>query len=244
MKILHSYLDFDMKKENILFGIIGLLAGVILGFIVTNNINRNSMMGQNVPSQPNNPQMMSQQQNPGAAMPGVAEALKKADDNPADFDAQVKAGDMFARIKNFGKAIEYYERANKIKPDDYTTIVSLGNLYFDSASSEDSQQWDTGKLQTAQKWYEMAISKKSDDINVRTDLGLTFFLREPKDIDRAIKEYKTSLSINPNHELTLQNLAVAYREKKDTQGLMDTIAKLEKVNPKNPIIQKLKEDNP
>ena len=87
----------------------------------------------------------------------------------------------------------------------------------------------------------MALARKKDDFLVRTDYGLTFFLGEPKDIERAIKEYKTSLAINPNHEQTLQNLAVAYSEKKDVEGLKETIGKLEKVNPNNKIIQRLKE---
>ncbi len=160
----------------------------------------------------------------------MAEAIEKADKNPDDFAAQINAGEMFGRINNFEKALTYFERANKIKPDDYQTIVILGNFNY-----------ELKKFEEAQKWYEKALSKKSDDFSVRTDLGLTFFMREPKDIDRAIKEYKTSLSINPNHEPTLQNLAVAYAELKDSKGLQETLAKLEKVNPNNQIIQKLKE---
>ena len=208
-----------------------MLAGLIIGFLATNSYNRSAAVTQ-VPTQqiaaPNAP--ATGEQNPTAAMPAVAEALGKADNEPTNFDAQIKVADMFARIKNWDKAITYFERANKLKPDDYQIIVTLGNANFDANKFED-----------AQKWYETALQKKPDDVSVRTDLGLTFFLREPKDIERAIKEYKGSLAINPNHELTLQNLAVAYREKNDAQGLKDTIAQLAKVNPNNQIIQKLKE---
>lgn len=236
-----------MSKENILFGIIGLLAGLILGFVLTNNYNRGVLSAQTVPSAPNSPmtgQQPSGQQNPGGMMPGVTEAIEKADKNPDDFEAQIKAGEMFGRIQNFDKAISYFEKANKIKPDDYQTLVSLGNLYFDAAvPKQEGQPLDSAKLKLAQQWYEKALAKNSNDISVRTDYGLSFFLNEPKDVDRAIKEYKTSLSINANHEKTLQNLAVAYSEKKDAEGVKDTLAKLEKVNPNNKIIQKLKESN-
>lgn len=224
-----------MNKENILFGIIGLLAGLIVGFLVTNSYNRSTLSNQTIASSPNSPmtgQQTGTQQNPNGMMPGVAEAIEKADKDPEDFESQVKAGDMFGRIKNFDKAITYFERANKIKPDDYQTMVALGNLNFDA-----------NKLEKAAEWYEKALAKNSNDVSVRTDYGLTFFLRQPKDIDRAIKEYKTSLSIDPNHEMTLQNLAVAYSEKKDAEGLKETLAKIEKVNPKNQIIQKLRETN-
>lgn len=224
-----------MNKENILFGIIGLLAGLIIGFIATNSYNR-SVLSSQVASAPPNSQITGQQepaqQNPNGMMPGVAEAIDKADKSPDDFDAQIKAGEMFARIKNFDKSISYFEKANKIKPDDYQTLVILGNVNF-----------EMNKFSEAQKWYEKALAKNSNDVGVRTDYGLSFFLSEPKDIEQAIKEYKTSLSINPNHEPTLQNLAVAYSEKKDAIGVKDTLAKLEKVNPNNKIIQKLKESN-
>ncbi|MEK7724531.1 MAG: hypothetical protein AAB336_09305 [Acidobacteriota bacterium] len=225
-----------MNKENILFGVIGLLAGLIIGFVITNNYNRNSLSAQTTPTSPNS-QMAGQTQNPtqqniNAAMPGVSEALEKADKDPNDFDSQIKAGEMFGRIQNFDKAITYFERANKIKPDDYQTIVILGNLNFDA-----------NKLDKAAEWYEKALAMKKDDVSVRTDYGLTFFLRQPKDIERAIKEYQTSLSVDPNHEMTLQNLAVAYSEKKDAEGVKTTLAKLEKVNPQNKVIQKLKSSN-
>ncbi len=185
-------------------------------------------MSQSAPQQNPAPNAPATGQNPTAAMPGVQEAIAKADQEPTNFDAQLKAGDMFARIKNWEKAVEYFERANKLKPDDYQTIVTLGNANFDA-----------NRHDVAQKWYETALTKKPDDVNVRTDLGLTFFLREPKDIERAIKEYKGGLAINPNHEPTLQNLAVAYKEKKDDQLLKETLDKLAKVNPNNKIIQGL-----
>lgn len=216
-----------MKKDNILFTIIGLLAGLIIGFIATNNYNRQVLVSE-FQSQQNKPPL--NQQNPGASVPAVAEAIEKADKDPTNFEAQVNAGEMFDRINNFDKAITYFEKAHKIKPDDYQAIVKLGNLNF-----------EIRKFDEVQKWYEMALAKKSDDFMVRADYGLSFFLREPKDIDRAIKEYKLALSINPNYEAVLQNLAVAYSEKKDSVGLKDTISKLEKVNPNNQIIQKLKE---
>jgi tetratricopeptide (TPR) repeat protein len=232
-----------MNKDNLLFAIIGLLAGLILGFLLTNSYNRRVLLSElQEQKQPLASQQTGDQQNPGAAVPQVAQAIENADQQPDNFEAQINAGEMFARIKNFEKAIQYFEKANKIKPDDYQTIVSLGNLNFDAATPvQENQPLDSAKLAKAQKWYEIALAKKNDDYLVRTDYGLTFFLGEPKDIDRAIKEYKASLAINPNHEQTLQNLAVAYSEKKDVEGLKETLAKLEKVNPNNKIIQRLKE---
>ena len=106
-------------------------------------------------------------------------------------------------------------------------MVKAGNAFFDSE-----------KYEEAQKWYEMALNKDPKNTDVRTDLGLTFFLREPKDIDRAIKEYTTVLSQTPDHENALQDLALAYKEKGDQADYQSTLERLRKVNPQNPVFTK------
>jgi tetratricopeptide (TPR) repeat protein len=232
-----------MNKQGISFIIIGLVIGFIGGFFLANKINRdagialpNQQTVTNSPVLPNNPQVQSAEIKDapkGAMIPDIAEKLDKATKEPDNFDAQIAAGEMYARIKKFDKAIEFFEKANKIKPDDYKTIVKIGNANF-----------DFNKYEVAEKWYESALKINPDDVNVRTDLGLTFYLREPKDIERAIKEYQTSLSKDPNHELTLQNLAAAQSVKGDKQGLQETLSKLEKVNPNNPVFQKSNQELP
>ncbi len=207
-----------MNKENILFGIIGLLAGLIIGFVATNSINRgtvNNSASQPTMGQPNQPGGMPNQSGQTAAMPAVAEAIDKADKNPNDVDSQMKAGEMFARINNFEKAIPYFEKAAQLKPNDFQILVILGNTNFDSRKWED-----------AQKWYEKALAIKKDDISVRTDLGITFVERDKPDYDRAIKEFQTSLTIDPKHEPTLYNLALAQFKKGDVQAAQATKAKL------------------
>jgi tetratricopeptide (TPR) repeat protein len=204
-----------MKKDNLLFAIIGLLVGLIVGFLGTNQLNRSqnnqiaaSSSGSQTPSKPASG-------NPGAAVPAVAEAISKADTNLDDFAAQIKAGEMFARIKNFPKAIEYFERANKIKPDDYETLVLLGN------SSYDAETWEA-----AASWYEKALAKKPEDVAVRTDLGVTYLRRPTPDYQRAIKEFVTSLKTDPNHEATLFNLSIAYLNIGDTAAANEAKAKI------------------
>jgi tetratricopeptide (TPR) repeat protein len=218
-----------MRKDNILFTIIGLLIGLMVGFLATNSYNRSTLLAE---LQSQNRPPASQPQNQMAAVPQVAEALEKAEKEPNNFEAQIVAGDMFTRIDNFEKALPYYEKAHQIQPDEYRTLVVLGGINLELKRFKESQ-----------KWYEKALAKKSDDVQVRTFYGLSFFKSEPKDIDRAIKEYKTALAVKPDDEDALQFLAQAYFEKKDDANLKETIAKLEKVNPNNEIIKSLKESN-
>ena len=238
-----------MKKDNIMFAIIGLLVGLIVGFMFANNINRSAInqvpvastgTGTSSNSQSGNPALPADHPpigtsggndpsgGPGgtAAIAQVSAAIDKAKSEPSNFEAQMTAGDLYYQIQRFDDSIKFYEAASKLKPADPEPMIKAGNANFDS-----------DKYEQAEKWYLQALQKDPKNINVRTDLGLTFFLREPRDIDRAIKEYQASLQVDPNHEITLQNLLLAYKEKGDTANLNATMEKLKKVNPNNPALK-------
>ncbi len=229
-----------MTKENVLFGIIGLLAGVIIGFSVANSINRgatvqtnpvatNALPAENPNLPPDHPPFVpsgDQSQTQNAPLPQITEAIENARNKPADYEAQMTAGDLYYQIQRFEDAAKFYELANKLRPNEIEPIIKLGNAYFDAE-----------KFETAENWYRSALEKTPKDINIRTDYALTFFLRNPRDVDRAIKEYNISLGIDPTHELTLQNLAIAYKEKKDSENLQKTLDALKKVNPNNPAVK-------
>lgn len=228
-----------MTKDNILFAIVGVLLGFIIGFMFANNANQRAMQpattaaaaqpnSQLPPDHPPITQTGAQGQD---GMVDVQSAIKIAKDQPDNFDAQMKAAEAFYQIQRFDDAMEYLNRAIKLKPDSYETMVILGNVNFDA-----------GRYEEAEKWYTQALKLKPDNPNVRTDLGLTFFFRTPPDIDRAIKEYKASLEIDPNHAQTLQNLTVAYTKKGDVAQAQAMLEKLEKVAPTNQALPKLRTD--
>jgi len=228
-----------MNKENILFGIVGLLLGLIIGFMFANNVNQKSALpvpSMAVKQNPNMPEChpdISGSTNPSqaASMPQVQAAIEQAAKEPDNFEAQIKAAEVHYQIENYDKAVEYLNQANKIKPDDYPTIVNLGNAYFDG-----------GNYAEAERWYSSALEKKAEDENVRTDLGLTFIFRDPPNYDRAIKEFETVLAKNINHPQALQNLTVAYTKKGNAAKAAETVDKLESVDPTNASVAKLRED--
>jgi tetratricopeptide (TPR) repeat protein len=226
-------------QKNILFGIVGLIAGLVIGFLAANSINRGAISQQNTAQPQTNAPFANQQtqssdikeqqllSNP---LPEVSEKLDKAKNEPNNFDAQMEAGDLYVKIQAFDKAQEFYNRAEQLKPSDYEKIVQLGNGFFDA-----------GKFEKAEKWYEQALAKKPDDINVRTDLGITFVEREKPDLDRAVKEFQTSLETDPRHEPTLYNLAVAYLKKGNFEETQQVLRQLEDVNPQGRLVERLKQ---
>ena len=225
-------------QKSITFGIVGLIIGIIIGFFAANSINRSSP--QTVSQSPTNTSLQNQQvpnilvkdqpAQSGAMLPDVSAVIDKAGSEPTNFDAQLKAGNLYQQIKGFDKSVVFYERAHRLKPDDYDLIVKLGNTYFDARQFE-----------TAAEWYEKALAKKPDDTNVRTDLGITFVERANPDYDRAVKEFETSLKSNPKNEPTLYNLGAAYFKKGNEEEADKILAQLEIVNPNSQLVGRLRE---
>lgn len=215
-----------------------MLAGFIIGFFFANSINRNASLQSAAVQTPANSQANPQSQSAvsvkdspnGAMVPEVAQTLDAAQKQPDDFDAQIKAGEMYLKIQNTDKAAEFFKRAVAAHKDTFKDLTALGNAFFDIKNFEE-----------AEKWYVQALAKNPDDVNVRTDLGSTFMERPQPDMDRAIKEYRTSLEKDPKHESTLFNFSLALMRKGDSQGAQDMLNRLEAINPNSPLISKLKE---
>lgn len=226
-----------MNKENILFGIIGLLVGVIIGYLATNSLNRSvplpvASSGGGAQLPPDHPSVGDS----GAAGGGgggmqadVAETIEQARREPKNFEAQMKAGGLFYQIKRYEQALEFYRRAQQIKPDDFEVLSQLGNSTF-----------DLGQYDEAARWYNEALRVRPDAVNVRTDLGLTYYLRTPRDLDRAIEIYREALKYDPRHEMTLQNLATALIDKGERAAAGESLRRLEEVNPNNQALAQLR----
>ena len=227
-----------MTKENILFGVVGILAGFMLGFFFANSVNQGAINLAQPGPQQSAPQSAALPSGhpavPGAnggAIPEVQAAIDNARQNPTDFEAQMKAAELYYQIQRFEGAIEFLKKANELQPENYEVIVNLGNSYFDAERYDD-----------AEKTYATALTKKPNDLNVRTDLGLTFQFRDPPNYDRAITEFRRVLDADANHVQALQNLTVAYTKKSDKASASATLARLEQADAGNSAIQKLREE--
>src|SRR5439155_20902024 len=154
-----------MTRENLLFAIIGILLGFIVGFLLANSISQRDFaarlgatagqQSQNLP--PNHPPIGGDQTGEGGQqmLASVQTAMKQARENPNDFDAQVTAAKLEYQIQRYDQAIEYLLAANKLKPTDFGTLGMLGVANMDA-----------GHFDAAEKWYRAALLKKPDDMPV------------------------------------------------------------------------------
>ena|SRR5882672_6429490 len=148
-----------MTRDNLLFAIIGVLFGFIVGFLFASNMSQR--YGPGAPTALSSAQMPADHppvapnasgQNPGGMQAEVTASLEKARNEPKNFEAQVKAAELYYQIQRYDPAIEFLLKANQLKPDDYQTLVALGLVNLDA-----------GHYDVAEKWYRAAILKKNDD---------------------------------------------------------------------------------
>lgn len=222
-----------MKKENILYSVIGVLLGFIVGFAFANVANQRGYApqaaapGQTAGLPPDHPPISAVAAGPDAA--AIEAASKLALEQPGNFEAQVNAADVLYSSHRYDEAAKFFASANRLRPEDFGALVGLGNVNFDA-----------GKFVEAERWYAAALKQQPDNVDVRTDLGLTFFFRKPRDVGRAVKEYRASLERDPGHVATLQNITVALTAQRDADAARTTLAKLESVSPQNPAIPRLR----
>jgi tetratricopeptide (TPR) repeat protein len=119
-----------MQKEKLVFGLIGILFGLIVGYIGTDYINQKYNV--TPPAQAASTGAPAAESNAGAAQGGDAGAqadvtaiITKARNDPKDFEAQTAAGNLYAQISRYEQAAEFFERARAIKPKDEQTLQSL-----------------------------------------------------------------------------------------------------------------------
>jgi tetratricopeptide (TPR) repeat protein len=149
-----------MTRDNLLFAIIGLLLGFIVGFIFASTMSQRQattgVTARNQTMPADHPPIGSEgAANPGGMQAEVAAALDQARKEPTNFDAQLKAAELYYQIQRYDDAIGYLLKANQLKPDNYETIANLGMVNLDA-----------GHYETAVKWYKAAQMKKTDDLRV------------------------------------------------------------------------------
>jgi tetratricopeptide (TPR) repeat protein len=84
--------------------------------------------------------------------------------------------------------------------------VELANLYFDAQ-----------KFDEAITWYEAALALNPNDVDVSTDLGVSYYYTNNP--DKALEQLDRSLKIDPRHVKTLLNVGIVRAfAKQDLEG--------------------------
>lgn len=235
-----------MNTKSIWITVIAVALSLVGGFLLANTINRselNRLRGENEKLKTANADDGSKGTTDFSLSNEEIDAkMAEAEQNATNFQFQKNLGlalYKYASMKQnpdiLIKSQTILERAYSLNKTDQEVVIGLGNAYFDLGLFNK----DNASFVRARERYQLAFDQNPADVEVSTDLGLTFFLQDPPDMAAATGQFRKSLKINPKHEKTLQFIAqslIKQGKQDEAKTFLDT---LQSVNPANQSINEL-----
>lgn len=232
-----------MNSKSFWISIVAVVISFAGGFILANALNRNETEGlraENARLKANSGDLSESESETVLAEDEIRRRIDEAERHPTDFSFQKNFGlalYRYAVIKQDEKMLSEVEkilnRAHRLNEKDYDVLVALGNLQFDFGYFKKNNDG----FVKAREYYVKALQQNPNDVDVRTDLGLTYFLVNPPQLEKAIAEFKVSLENNPKHEKTLQFLTQSYIKTGNTPEAEVQLARLKEINPQTPDLE-------
>jgi tetratricopeptide (TPR) repeat protein len=229
-----------MNKKALAISIIAVILSFVGGFILANSLNRKDLDALRT----ENAQLKNKQsQSVDVTLEEeIQNKIAEADRNPSNFEFQrnlARGIYGYSRIRQDAKflpeAARLLKRASELNPQDYDTIVALGNVYLYLGKINK----DNAAIEQSREYFRKALAVNKTDADVQNDLGLTYFYAEPPQAEKAIAEYQKALQMNPKHETSLENLIRANLSLDKIKEAEDYLNKLKQFNPKNESLRDL-----
>jgi len=161
-----------------------LLLGVALGYLFRGSA---SSMPQAAAATQSTGVQIGNTQAQAAMQQSVAPLLDAVNRNPADYDALVKLGDLYYDGQQFPNAIQYYERALVIHPENPDVRTDLGTAY-----------WYAGNADKALAEMETSLKYKPGHPQTLFNLGWVKW-QGKADAKGAVAAWQKLLKANPGY---------------------------------------------
>ena len=218
-------------QRKTLFWLIGLIAGLSLGFVCANKFTADPV---NLKPQP------SSAPEPTLSLAEINNAVATADARPEDLALQRKLGlGLYQYSRLTPDALYLPEIARLLqraqKPADREVTFALGNTFLAMAQRGAKQH-----LPEARKYYAQLLAQQPQDTDTQTALGLTYFYESPPQALRAISELRQALKFAPHHQGALQALATILISQGQFTEANNMITELSATNPQHPALPELR----
>ena len=233
-----------MDGKNLVIALIAAVGGLVAGFLFSNSINRNEISSLRSENEllKNDPAAQAKRSDTELTAEEIQATIQKADSSPEDFQTQKNVGIAIYRYSVMKQdrellqhSIRLMDRAADLRADDYDINLSLGNAYFDVGYFNK----DNEAFAKARQFYTKVLAVRPGNADVVVDVGLTYFLQTPPDYELALREFRRSLEIDPNHEKTLQFIVEALIKQNRSVDAAAYLERLRSVNPRNQSIAEL-----
>jgi len=227
-----------MRSSAVWIAIIAGIVCFVAGFSFANYLNRSELSGLRGENERLKSNQGSDSTQLNLSNEEIDAKLAEAQQNSGDLTFQKSLGTGLYRygvIKQdkaiIEKALPVLLRAHGLDANDYEVIVMLGHAYYDHGYYGK----EIASFERSRQFYNLALTKRPDDIEVRTDLGATYYVQEPPDYDKALTEFEKSLALNAKHEKTLSFAVLTLKKQnKDTSKYSNV---LRTINPNSPALR-------
>lgn len=228
-----------MDKKFLLVSFLAIAASFVGGFFVANALNRTeleSLRAENEKLKAGSIEPPETQDDNSITDDELRAKIAEADRNPGNFDFQKNLGIAlykYAAMKRddglLKESARILDRASGQKKDDFDVLVALGNAHFDMGYFGKHSD----EFAISREIYIKALAIRATDVEVRTDLGLTYFLADPPDDTLAIAEFQRSLKTDPRHVKTLEFIIQSFIRQKKLAEAETYLATLRSAQPAN-----------
>jgi cytochrome c-type biogenesis protein CcmH/NrfG len=167
-----------------------LLLGVALGYLFRGSASPAAAQAAASTTTQQGSAFQKQQPDPNAQAAltqAAAPLLEAVNKDPNDFDSLVKLGDLFYDGKQFPSAIQYYERALVIHPENPDVRTDMGTAY-----------WYTGDAEKALASMETSLKYRPGHPQTLFNLGWVRW-QGKQDPKGAIEAWQQLLKANPDY---------------------------------------------
>ena len=177
-------------KEAYLLAAFCLLLGVALGYLFRGSASPAATPAAASTTTPQGSGFQKQQPDPNAQAAlaqAAAPLLEAVNKDPNDFDSLVKLGNLYYDGQQFPNAIQYYERALVIHPDNPDVRTDMGTAY-----------WYTGNAEKALAAMETSLKYRPGHPQTLFNLGWVRW-QGKQDPKGAIEAWQQLLKANPDY---------------------------------------------
>jgi tetratricopeptide (TPR) repeat protein len=226
-----------MRLNVIGFGLGGIFIGFVIGFLTASSINRSEINQLRADRENTRKSMSASSTAPSGndlSDEELRDKIAEADQDPSNAAFQKDLGLALYRygaLKNdtkiISEAIRLLDRAAKLSPSDSDIVIGLGNAWFDIGY----ENKDNESLTKAREFYIAALSKTPRDAGIRTDLGMTYFLEDPPNDQKAIDEFKKAIDSDPKQQKALEFIVQSLARQGDKASAQKYLDKLREAYP-------------
>lgn len=233
-----------MEKNTFLLVVVAALGGLIGGFLLANSMNRSEMnaLRSHAVAPASNSAQPTKANDDTLSPVEIKSKIDEADQNADNFAFQKNLGIglyRYAAMKQDAaimvEAERILTRAARLDVKDFDVLVALGNAEFDLGFFKK----ENAGFERARATYTKALEVKPNDLDVQTDLGLTYFLTEPSDYAKTAVTLEKVIAADPKHSRSMQFLVQSYTKLGRIADAEKTLAKLKEIEPTNPQLSDL-----